>query len=630
MKKLYAVLSVLFLFLLSPLPVFAAEEILDYSQLVSIQKNSDIRVKESIRINVENVSVTHGIIRKFPVVRTDALGRRRPVGFALDGVLLDGEKVPCSVERAGGECLIRIGSADAVIPHGVHVFTLFYTVKGEIGFFNDHDELYWNVTGNEWDFPIRRASCAVQLPETAFGKGFTAIDWYVGNYGEKGAKNDAQLTAENSVQTVRTLLPGEGLTVAFGWKKGIVAQPPLPKLDDPKTHSVIGILVFLAVLVWLFYAWNRWGRDPVKPVIPLFHAPEGISPAALSYAEKLEFDDRTLLSADIVDLAVKGALTIERTGGERKLIFKTPVSYILHKTDTLPENLTEDERQLYSRLFDNCDTIDLSCEQYETLNTAEISVKMACRQQLGRLCESNTAPFSAAALIYALGVALLYFRSDELFPLDMFACGIGGVIMFLTAMQRGKKPGQLNFWTFFRRILLQIVFAGIGALIVSSLGNNPLPFVVFGASCAAVSVFRPLMQARNERGAELYAAAEGLKMYMTAAEKDRLEMLNSPEETPQLFEKLLPYALAFGVAETWADRFSGVLADAAYKPRWCSGSVVWIPRDFTGTFGNSVRSAAAPVSQGDGAGSFGGSWGSGLGGGGFSGGGGGGGGGSGW
>ncbi|MDO4953198.1 MAG: DUF2207 domain-containing protein, partial [Synergistaceae bacterium] len=523
MKKLYAVLSVLFLFLFVPLPVSAAEEILDYKQLVSIQKNSDLRIKESIKINVENVNVTHGIIRKIPVVRTDAQRRRRPVGFALDGVLLDGEKVPCSIERAGSECLIRIGSADAVIPRGIHVFTLFYTVRGEIGFFEDHDELYWNVTGNEWDFPICRASCAVQLPETAFGKGFTAIEWYVGSFGEKGSKSDALLTAENAVQTLRTLHPGEGLTIAFGWKKGIVDQPPLPKLDDPKTHSVIGMLVFLAVFSWLFYAWNRWGRDPVKPVIPLFHAPEGISPAALAYAEKLEFDDRTLLSSDIVDLAVKGALTIERTGGERKLIFKTPVSYTLHKTDTLPENLTEDERQLHSRLFDNCDAVDLSCEQYETLNSAKISVKTACRQQLGRLYENNTAPFSVAALFYVLGVALLYFRSNELFPLDMFACGIGGVIMFLTAMQRGKKPGQLNFGTFFRRILLQIIFVGIGALIVVSLGNNPFPFVVFGASCAAVSVFRPLMQARNERGAELYVAAEGLKMYMTAAEKDRLE-----------------------------------------------------------------------------------------------------------
>ena len=631
MKKKVIVFSVLFLILSAARGCFAAERILDYSQLVSVQKNSDIFVKESIKINVEHNSITHGIVRSFPTVREDSDGRRRQIGFEMQNALLDGTPVPFSTDYSSQECNIRIGSADIVIPRGMHTFTLFYTAKGEIGFFDDHDELYWNVTGNEWNFPIDRASCAVQLPEKSLGEDFTAVEWYVGSYGEKGDKSAAELTGDGTVRTTRPLRKGEGLTVAFGWRKGVVTQPQLPRLDDPKTHTAVGIFVFTAIFVWLLYAWRCFGRDPVKTVIPLFHAPEGFSPAALKYAENLAFDDKTLLSANIVNLAVKGALTIEQTGGERKFLLKAPVSYVLHKTDKMPKNLTSDEVVLLGKLFEADDVLDLSKEQHETLYAAEIQVKAACRAVMGKLYGYNSAPFSVAALVYAAGVALLYFRSDEVFPFDMFACGFGGVIMYAVAMQKERRLGRFGIGMFVRRVVLQLIFAFIGTSLLTSLGNNPLPYLIFCASMTVISIFRPLMAARTERGAELYAQAEGLKMYMTAAEKERLEMLNPPEETPQLFEDLLPYALALGVAKTWADRFSKVLEGVQYKPQWCTGGTVWFPMDFTGTFGNRVRSAAAPVAENSvGSDVFGGNWSSGLGGGGFSGGGGGGGGGSGW
>lgn len=631
MKKALSFIAALCLVLSAAPLCFAAERILDYSQYVAVQKNSDIFVKENIKVNVEHNSITHGIIRNFPVVREDAEGRRRQIGFEMQSVLLDGNPIPFSTDYSSRECTIRIGSADIAIPRGVHTFTLYYTAKGEIGFFDDHDELYWNVTGNGWSFPIDKVSCAVQLPGKSFGEDFTAVEWYVGSCGEKGEKSDVELARDGTVRTTRPLRKGEGLTVAFGWRKGVVTPPPLPRLDDPKTHAAVGIVVLIFVFFWLLYAWKRFGKDPIKTVIPLFHAPEGISPAALKYAENLAFDDKTLLSANIVNLAVKGALTIEQTGGERKFLLKTPVSYILHKTGKNPENLTSDEAVLLEKLFEADEVLDLSKEQYDTLYAAEVNVKAACRTKLGKLYDYNSAPLSVAALIYVAGVALLYFKSDEIFPLDMFACGAGGVVMYLSAMQKERRLGKFGAGIFVRRVVIQLFFAFIGASLLTSLGNNPLPYLIFCAAMAVISIFRPLMAARTEHGAELYAQAEGLRMYMTAAEKDRLEILNPPEDTPQLFEELLPYALALGIAKTWADRFSKVLESAQYRPQWCTGGTVWIPMDFTGTFGNRVRSAAAPAAENSsGGGVFGGDWGSGLGGGGFSGGGGGGGGGSGW
>jgi len=606
----------------------AAEEIVSFHQNVAIQKNSDIKVKETIRINVENINIVHGIKRVFPTERKDTQGRSRPIGFEVESVLLDGEPVDYSTDYDSSDAVVKIGSADAVIPCGEHEFTLCYTAKGEIGFFSDHDELYWNVTGNGWRFPIRAVSCDVQLPDMNFGEGFERIAFYTGRYGE-GNETGAALTKTNGVKTTRGLAEGEGLTVVYGWKKGIVEEPPLPVLDDPKTHTAVGILLFAVMLCWLLFAWNKWGKDPQKTVIPLFSAPEGLSPAAVAYADTLKFKGKTTLSANIIDIAIKGGLTIEQSGGERKLIFKTPVNYTLHKKETAPENLTQDEAKIYDRLFEMADTVVLSQENAEIFIAAETAAKSSCKAQLGKLYDSNGKVFSVAALIYAVGVALLWFKSGEEFPVDMFACGMAGVVSFIMSSFIPSSPVAVKFGNFVVRILLQAVITLFGVTVVWIFDNNIVPFLIFSVSLLAITLMRPLMSARNEHGAELYAAAEGLKLYMTTAEKERLEMLNPPEETPQLFEKLLPYAVALGVAKTWADRFSSVLEAAEYQPQWCyGGGMLWLPYNFTDSFGSSLYSAAVPPSSGQGQ-SFGGDWGSGFGGG-FSGGGGGGGGGSGW
>jgi uncharacterized membrane protein YgcG len=147
------------------------------------------------------------------------------------------------------------------------------------------------------------------------------------------------------------------------------------------------------------------------------------------------------------------------------------------------------------------------------------------------------------------------------------------------------------------------------------------------------------MPSRTEEGARLAEGIEGLAMYIGTAESGRLTMLNPPEETPALFEKLLPYAFALGLAETWANRFSAVLERANYRPTWQQGyappmgggPIVSMP-GFTSSLTRNVQSAvashAASVAKArsySGGRAFGGG-----GGGGFSGGGGGGGGGRGW
>ena len=131
---------------------------------------------------------------------------------------------------------------------------------------------------------------------------------------------------------------------------------------------------------------------------------------------------------------------------------------------------------------------------------------------------------------------------------------------------------------------------------------------------------------------------EGFRQYLSVAEEDRLEHLNPPKKTPELFEKFLPYAIAVDCENTWAQRFAGVLAAAgvgAAVSSWYSGdrmstdSITSFTDRLGSTLPSTISSAATPPgSSGGGGGSDFGS--SGSSGGGSSGGGGGGGGGSGW
>jgi len=146
------------------------------------------------------------------------------------------------------------------------------------------------------------------------------------------------------------------------------------------------------------------------------------------------------------------------------------------------------------------------------------------------------------------------------------------------------------------------------------------------------ALFYYLLKAPTAQGRKFMDQMEGFKMFLSVSEKDRMNMLNPPEKTPELFEKYLPFALALDVENKWAEQFSDVFErlaqqGAEYHPMWYSGGS-W-NRFQTGRFANSLGSsfsgaiASSAVAPGSSSG-FGG------GGGGFSGGGGGGGGGGGW
>lgn len=635
MRKRFYCLSLLLAALLlffGSAPARAREVITDFDSTVRIDADSSLQVTENITFNVENVSIRHGINRKFPVKYQDRDGNTVRVGFDVQSVLLDGRQIGWQTSEDGDYVNLRIGDADKFISSGLHKFTIIYKTTRQLGFFEDHDELYWNVTGNEWTFPIKHVSCRVALPGQSFGRGFNSVEWYVGAYGEKGQKSDAAADADKTVTTTRELAEGENLTVVYTWPKGLVSPPPPPARDQERAQGMIGAAVLAAMLGWLLFAWRRWGRDPARTVIPLFHAPNGESPGFLRYARDLQ-TDRIAFTAAILGLAVKGALMIEEQEGAKVLFIKTKGKYILRRTKADVKDLQPEEDWLIKQLFTgSADTLLVDDDNADILRGAMTGLSMRFGSRRKELYTNNGLLMLPAALIYFLGVAALYPFSGE-FPLNMAVCGVtGAIVMLITSTTKSKSAntGGQNVKQFLFRLLLPVAAMLPACTVVFSDGYGPFTVLLFMAAAAVFSVMMPLMGARTQKGSELLAGAEGLALYMETAEKERLEMFNPPEETPELFEKLLPYALALDAAKTWGNRFADLLGKAQYKPNWYAGPdpLIFMTMGGFGGFASglsgSMVSSMTPH-QTAAPGSF-----SGFGGGGFSGGGGGGGGGSGW
>ena len=152
-------------------PVDRGERILSYYSDIQVAADASLHVTETIRVEAEGNQIRHGIYRDFPT-RYDRDGRRVFVGFTVDGVERDGHAEPWRRESIDGGVRIRIGDASEEVPTGEHSYVIRYTTTRQLNFSNPNfDELYWNVTGNYWRFPIDSAEVRVRLPQAAtFGQ----------------------------------------------------------------------------------------------------------------------------------------------------------------------------------------------------------------------------------------------------------------------------------------------------------------------------------------------------------------------------------------------------------------------------------------------------------------------------
>ena len=251
-------------------PAGAVERILRFVSDVEVERNSDLLVTETIRVQVEQNRINHGIFRDFPTTDTRPDGSRAVVGFRVQSVMRDGLDERWTTERVANGVRVTIGRPEILLWTGQHEFVIRYRTTRQVGFFASYDELYWNATGNGWAFAIDSAEARITLPQAVpFGQ--TVL--YTGPQGARG--QDAAIVERRDghivFRTTKPLAPNNGLTVAVAWPKGIVIPPTASELwladNLPGVISGVGLA---AALAFYAFAWLKVGRDPPRgTIIPI-------------------------------------------------------------------------------------------------------------------------------------------------------------------------------------------------------------------------------------------------------------------------------------------------------------------------------------------------------------------------
>ncbi|MDQ0392314.1 DUF2207 domain-containing protein [Labrys monachus] len=622
--------------LLFGLPAWADEHILAFDSAATVDPDAALDVVETIRVDVQGIRIRHGINRDFPTRYKDRNGNLLFVGFHVEAVKRDGRSEPYVLEGLSNGVRIRIGDKDVVLPPGPTTYEIRYRATREIGFFDGYDQLYWNVTGNGWEFPIDAASIRVTLPPGAAALRSSLYTGYQGARERDAAVDESG--AAFAAHTTAPLQPNQGFTIAVDWPKGFVTPPGrLQRIlwfVEDNASTVVALLGVVVVAGFFLGAWWRVGRDPPAGVIvPAFRPPAGVTPAAARYVRQRGFDDKAFSSA-VIDLAVKGYLKIVDTAS----------SYQLQPLGKAPTGLMPDELRLVQTL--GTSPLVLSNTSYRRVEAARSALRSALDLAYGGKAFSLNRGWFAAGL--ALSVAFLavafVLGSGEAGPLIVGAFFVvWWAIIFamgrrLVASLAGVRGVAAIGRLFGLLVLAPFVLFGLAlpAVFASVDGISPgdwLPMLAAAAIGGLNLVFFFLLPAPSRAGRDLLDKIEGFRMYLAAAEEERLNILNPPQRTPDLFERYLPYALALGCSHEWSSKFTAVLAAAGITaPAWYVGTN-WNPSNPTsfGTrLGDGLATSAAAASSPPGSSPGTGFGGGGGGGGGSSGGGGGGGGGSGW
>ena len=623
------------LLIVAPTAARADERILHFWSDVAIQPDSSLQVTETIDVRAERNAINHGIYRDFPTRYRGPHGSRIRVGFTFEGATLDGAPVQASTSPHSNGIRIKIGDPDAFVEVGEHRYVIRYRTTRQIGRFKDYDELYWNATGTGWAFPIDVAEARIRLPEPVkFGQ--RAV--YTGPQGSTDRFADVveKKPGEIAFRTTRPLGPYEGLTVAVAFPKGVVAEADESTrlgwwLSDYGPPAV-GLAALAGLLGYYFLAWKRAGRDPrAGTVVPLFSPPDGLTPAAMRYIIKMGPDNRAFAAA-LVDMGVRGHIRLSEEEGGFFSRDKTRLERVA-AADPLP---AEEEAAL-RELAMTGETIVMEQKNHEKFSSAQKSLAAALKEQYeGKLFHKNwgwaiagVVLLVAAVWVSASAVVASYGLSD----LMMVGTSIGllaltAVIVLLIHEFRGTGKCLLTIAAFIVGAAALALGAPIIPLALESGWWLPLALPLLSIPLV-VSAFM-WIDAPTREGRAVLDRVAGFKQYLSITERERLDRMHPPEDTPELFERYLPYAIALGVENRWAERFAVVLAAAAAQGgrqgfTWYSGSTD--PRNNPGRFADSVGSSLASTisSASTAPGSS-----SGSGGGGSSGGGGGGGGGGGW
>jgi len=583
----------------------AAEEILLFDSTVEVARDGSLTVTEHITVRAEGQQIRRGIYRDFPLLFRRADGGTGRVGFKVLRVLRNGEPENWFLKYPqAGVARIYIGKREVFIPAGEHTYTIIYRTTRQLRFFTDFDELYWNVTGNFWAFPIRRAQVTVHLP-AAVPILKQAI--YTGQMGE--AKRDAEVVRASAgifkAHATRTLQPGEGLTVAIAFPKGVVAQPGVVERLRQHLWDMAGlwwmVLTAGVLTAWLLGSWFKHGRDPAPGVIvPRWDPPTNVSPAIagkfLQKSLEQESDPQRPFIAALLSLGHKGYITLEQDPKN---------TLTLTRLKPADDSLPPGEWIIMHNLLQNQDSIRLE----KTIGEQVRKVLHAFNEAVDKEYENvllvdNTRHYLLALALFAFfllaagGLAFFDVPLMKEVALGSLILAIpvaivaGLLVDMIVARGQGWRDNVLPLLIaspflggaiYFANALLKEQYLPLGwrMLIIAAL---MLPIIL-------LVVFNGLLRRPTQAGRQLLDHLAGLRLFIETAEQRLLRgdgQENSPRMSELLYERLLPWAVAMHLDDIWTQTFRNWIAHTQGEraaihsgPRWYRGSSISVPGSAT-------------------------------------------------
>jgi hypothetical protein len=567
------------------------EHIRLFDSVVDVQTNGDLLVTENLTVAVELREIRRGILRDFPTTYFLRNGQRVVVGFEVLSVQRNGWDEKYSVESLYNGKRIRIGDPNQMLSRGDVKYTIRYRTTRQVGFFADADELYWNVTGTGWTFPIEQVVATIRLPVDAK---IQARSFYTGAQGEKG--QNARVIGERGniivFQTTKALPRDNGLTVAIAWQKGIVSPPgsylrAVYFFFDNIAVS-LSLLGFAMVFFYFFYQWFRYGRDPAKgTVIPVFEPPAGMSAAAMRYVDKYASYDNKTFTAAIVELGVKGHLKITEKDNVTSVENREGGKAIYDGEEAIKRHFFPKEKHK---------TLELKKENHVRVGGANDALKANLKRLYDDLFRHNYGKWGLGLFLTFVAVVLVLFGISVQFKSGVATDAVIGTLLPIIplllasfALNNGFTSRTDNGFMLSVGIIFGIIPAALGLWYVWRNVDGIyelIPTICAFASTMLCAFYLEWMEAPTPEGRKALDHIEGLREYLnTGGEGPRLEALNAPARTPELFERMLPYAIALDVENTWAEKFKNVLAAAAAAPaaaasavavsQWYSGKHDW-------------------------------------------------------
>ncbi|MBC6489722.1 DUF2207 domain-containing protein [Flavihumibacter stibioxidans] len=581
-------------------PLFARDEtdrILSFHSDIVVHPNGRLEVTELITIYngdggnaSSNDDIRRGIVRDFPTKYLDSNGLWTITGFALKKIYRNDQEESYKTQMLGNGTRIMAGREDVFLEPGIYRYRLEYETRNQLIFHGDKDELFWNVNGNGWVFTADSISCKISFPDKAK---LVEYNCYTGSYGATDKNCRVKQLSGNSIlfTGTRRFEAYEGLTVAAAIEKGVLVPPSSTGkfLNLLRANYIIPVLLLFTGGLFAFYlrTWFRKGRDPEKGTIfAQFEPPAGLSPADTGYIIQQQYGTH-LFAASLVDAAVHKELEIEVVKGKG---WFAGTEYNFNRPGETKDKPVPKSAQSFG--FD-----------------------------LNRIYGQSAAKGKYNSTLKTLNSEL----ENHLKSRFLVRKGKSNSWHGLFTLNRGYT------WPGFLLIAVAVILS-----FIFMITGFTMPLLIFSLVMVALLIviqviFFNIMRSYTEKGRDIADHIEGFKMYLAETEQPVYNQLAPPQKTLELFEKYLPYAIALGVENQWAEKFDSIIRNAmetGYQPAYFSthGSfgtsftMNAFSQGISSGLSGTISSASTPPSSSGG----------GSGGGGFSGGGGGGGGGGGW